>query len=400
LKNTFRSLSGKHFRSYFFGQLISLVGYWVQQVALSWIAYRITGSAFMLGLVAFSGQVPMLIATPLGGVLADRFSKRNILFWTEVVELAVAITLSIVAWQQLFSPSILIVASLILGISGAIEMPSRQAFINEIIHDRSMLSNAIALNSLTFNVARLLGPAIAGFTLAVFNESLCFMINSFSYFASIYTLLSIHPMKVDVTVRISSIKDGMDYITHHPIVRCLILSVAVTSIGVSPFMTFMPVYAKTVFHGGPDLLGILLGSSGMGALAASLYLANKKTTSNLKYVIPISCICGGFAALTFSYNQFLSLALPLLFVSGAAFITVVTTCNILLQEIVPQDLRGKVMALYTMSFIGMLPVGGLVYGSVAEHLGSVKPVFIIAGFISIFFGIGLLRTFPAIVSEA
>lgn len=400
MKNTFRSLSGKHFRFYFFGQSISLIGYWVQQVALSWIAYRITGSAFMLGLVAFSGQVPMLVATPIGGVLADRFSKRNILLCTELIEMVVAITLSVIAWQQLFSPSILIIASLVLGILGAIEMPSRQAFINEIIHDRSVLSNAIALNSLTFNVARLLGPAIAGFTLAIFNESLCFVLNSFSYFASIYTLLSIRSEKVDPSKRVSSVRDGLDYIVQTPMVRWLILCVAMTSIGVSPFMTFMPVYAKVVFHGGPDLLGILLGSSGLGAFAASLYLANKKSTVNLKYVIPISCIGGGFSALFFSYNVLLSLALPLLLISGASFITVVTSCNILLQEVVPQTLRGKVMALYTMSFIGMLPIGGLIYGGIAEHLGSVKPVFIIAGVISTIFGVVLLKKFPILVNES
>ena len=368
----------------------------MQQVALSWIAYRITGSAFMLGLVAFSGQVPMLVATPLGGILADRFSKRNILFWTEITELIVAITLSIIAWQQMFTPSILIVASLILGISGAIEMPSRQAFINEIIHDRSVLSNAIALNSLTFNVARLLGPAIAGFSLALFNESVCFAINSLSYFAAIYSLLLIHPKKVDASRKVNSMKDGLNYIRRSPMVRWLVLCVAMTSIGVSPFMTFMPIYAKDIFHGGPDLLGVLLGSSGTGALVASLYLANKKSTSDLTYVIPISCIVGGAAALIFSYNMLLSLALPLLFISGLTFITVVTSCNILLQEVVPQDLRGKVMALYTMSFIGMLPIGGLVYGSIAEHLGSVKPVFIISGLISSIFGVILLKIFPSL----
>ena len=179
-------------------------------------------------------------------------------------------------------------------------------------------------------------------------------------------------------------------------VRWLVLCVAMTSIGVSPFMTFMPIYAKDIFHGGPDLLGILLGSSGTGALVASLYLANKKSTSDLTYVIPISCIVGGAAALIFSYNMLLSLALPLLFISGLTFITVVTSCNILLQEVVPQDLRGKVMALYTMSFIGMLPIGGLVYGSLAEHLGSVKPVFIISGLISSIFGVILLKIFPSL----
>ena len=195
MKNTFRALAGRDFKYYFFGQIVSLIGTWVQQVALSWIAYRITGSALILGLVAFSGQIPMLVATPLGGYLADRYSKRNILLCTQVVEMLVAIALAVIAWQQNFSPWILVTASAVLGLSGAIEMPSRQAFITEIIHDRSLLPNAIALNSLTFNSARLVGPAIAGLTLAAFNEPTCFAINAVSYVAAIYTLLAIHTKK-------------------------------------------------------------------------------------------------------------------------------------------------------------------------------------------------------------
>ena len=394
MKHTFRALAGRDFRYYFFGQIISLIGTWVQQVALSWIAYRITGSAFILGLVAFSGQIPMLIATPLGGMLADHSSKRNILLWTQVVEMVVATSLSVIAWQQSFTPWILITASAVLGVSGAMEMPSRQAFITEIIHDRKVLSNAIALNSLTFNTARLFGPAVAGFTLALFNEPTCFAINAVSYLAAIYSLLTIHPGKPIRARAAGSLTEAMEYIRQFAPARWLVSTVAVTSICVSPFMTFMPVYAKDIFNGGPDLLGILLGASGSGALVAALYLANRKSVIGLGDRIILACLIGGVASAAFAYNRLLTLALPLLLVSGWAFIMIVTSCNILLQSLVPEHLRGRVMALYTMSFIGMLPVGSLVYGSLAHHIGSVKPVFVIAGIISVAYGYVLMRVMP------
>jgi len=400
MKNTFRALAGRDFRYYFFGQVVSLIGTWVQQVTLSWIAYRVTGSAFMLGLVAFSGQIPMLVATPLGGVLADRFSKRNLLLWTLVVEMAVAIVLSVIAWQQSFSPWILVAASAILGLAGAIEMPSRQAFVPEIIHDRALLSNAIALNSLTFNGARVVGPAVAGVTLAMFNEPACFAINAVSYVAAIFTLLTIH---VDKPVRkrtAGALTEAVVYLRRFAPARWLVATVAITSISLSPFMTFMPVYAKDVFNGGPDLLGTLLGASGGGALAAAVYLANRKSLSGLGNRVALACIVGGVVSAAFAYNRLLTLALPLLFISGGSFIMIVTSCNILLQSLVPEHLRGRVMALYTMSFIGMLPLGSLAYGALADAMGSVKPAFVIAGILSIGYGYVLQKALPDLIKMA
>ncbi len=361
---------------------------------MSWIAYRVTGSAMMLGLVAFSGQIPMLVATPLGGILADRFSKRNILLWTQCVEMAVAATLAVVAWHNGFSEWILIASSLILGISGAMEMPSRQAIIKELIHDHSLLSNAIALNSLTFNAARLLGPAVAGLTLALFNEPACFAINALSYLASIYTLLTIHPIPPARHRQAGTMREAIDYLRDFAPARWLVASVAVTSICVSPFMTFMPVYAKDIFRGGPDMLGVLMGASGAGALAAALFLANRRSTKGLGLWVASACTAGGVASMAFGYNPLLSLALPLLFLSGGGFIIIVTSCNILLQSMVEEHLRGRVMALYTMSFIGMLPLGSLIYGSLAHHLGSVKPVFVISGMLSVAWGYILYKALP------
>ena len=376
-----------------------MIGTWVQQVTLSWIAYRVTGSAFMLGLVAFSGQIPMLVTMPLGGTLADRFSKRNILLWTQVVEMAVAIILSVIAWHQSFSSWILVTASVVLGVAGAMEMPTRQAFVTEIIHDRRVLSNAIALNSLTFNAARLLGPAVAGFTLAIFNEPACFAINAVSYIAAIYTLFTIHPNKPAKNRVSGSLREALEYVRRFAPARWLVTTVAITSICVSPFMTFMPVYAKDIFNGGPDLLGILLGASGGGALSAALFLASRKSLFGIGNRIILACLVGGIASTAFAYNRLLTMALPLLFISGGTFILIVTSCNILLQSMVPEHLRGRVMALYTMSFIGMLPLGSLVYGSLAHHIGSVKPVFVIAWIISLWYGYVLIRVMPELTHQ-
>lgn len=398
LKNTFRALAGRDFRFYFSGQVVSLIGTWIQQVALSWIAYRITGSPFMLGLIAFSGQIPMLLATPLGGVMADKFHKRDILLWVEVAELVLAILLTLVAWQQAFQPWILIVASILLGLCAAIELPSRQAFVTEIIHHRSVMSNAIALNALTFNTARMFGPALAGLILAVFNEPACFAVNVLSYAASIYTLLTIKPKKSVNTRLAGTFAEALTYLRQFPPSFWLVLTVGVTSISISPFMTFMPFYAKDVFHGGPDLLGTLLGASGTGTLAAALYLANRKTVLGLGNIIILGCAMNGIASIAFSYNTLLTLALPLLVMSGAALIVTVTSCNILLQSLVQEHLRARVMAIYTMSFIGMLPVGSLVYGSLAHKIG-VQPVFVIAGLIPLIFGYLMWQRLPSLRSQ-
>lgn len=378
VKNMFRALAGRDFRLYFFGQVTSLVGTWVQQVALSWIAYKVTGSAFMLGLIAFSGQIPMLLLTPLGGALADRLDRRDILLATQIVEMAVATTLAVLAYRDAFTAEVLILASIVLGIAGAIEMPTRQAFITEILHDRSHMSNAIALNSLTFNVARLAGPAVAGFILAAFTDTVCFTINAASYIAAIYTLIVIQTHKPKVRKTGGPLRDGLKYLREFSPAGWLTISVAVASFCFSPFMTFMPIYAKDIFHGGPDMLGVLMGASGGGALLAALYLANRKTVIGLGNFIVGGYVLCGVASLAFAHNRLLTMALPLLVASGFALIIIVTSCNILLQTLVPDELRGRVMAIYTMSFIGMLPVGSLAMGSIAHRLG-VQSTFVLGG---------------------
>lgn len=399
MKNTFRSLAGRDFRLYFIGQCLSLVGTWVQQVAFAWIAYRITGSAFMLGLIAFSGQFPTLVLSPFSGALADRYSRRNVLVVIQITQMAVAALLAVLAWQDDISAGVLVAASLVLGLTGAVEMPVRQAFTPDIVHDRAHMANAIALNSVTFNAARLVGPAAAGFILVAFGEAACFAINALSYVATIYTLLVIHPTRIEHDGGGKSIREGIVYVRRFAPARWLLITVIVASFCLSPYLTFMPVYAKDILNGGPDTLGILMAASGLGALSAGLYLANRKSVIGLGDRMAAGCFVAGIASAAFAYNHLLWVALPLLVVSGCAMIIIVTSSNILLQSLVPDNLRGRVMALYSMSFIGVLPLGSLAAGGIA-HLVGVQPVFLASGVIFAVMGFSLNRKLPLLRREA
>jgi MFS family permease len=393
MKHTFRSLAGRDFRLYFAGQCVSLVGTWVQQVAFGWIAYRVTGSAFMLGLIAFSGQFPTLILSPFSTLLTDRYSRRSILVVIQVIQMALAGTLAVLAWHGDVSSWVLVAASLILGLTNAIETPVRQAFTPDIVHDRTLLHNAIALNSVTFNSARLVGPALAGVVLAYFGEAACFAVNAASYIATIYTLLAIHPTAQEPGAGRKSLAEGVRYVRQFAPARWLVTNVAVASFCLAPFLTFMPVYAKDILKGGPDTLGMLLAASGLGALVAALYLANRKSVFGLGDRMAAGCFGAAFASVAFAYNHIAWVAFPLLVLSGCGTIIIVTSCNILLQSLVPDSLRGQVMALYTMSFIGILPVASLIAGGIA-HVVGVEPVFILSGVVFAAMGINLKCKLP------
>ena len=398
MKNTFRSLAGRDFRLYFIGQCISLVGTWVQQVAFSWIVYRVTGSAFMLGLIAFSGQVPTLLLSPFSGALADRFSRRTVLLVIQFIQMALAALLAVLAWQGDISAWVLVAASLVLGMTSAIEMPVRQAFTPDLVRERALLGNAIALNSVTFNAARLVGPAAAGFILAAFSEAACFAVNALSYVATIYTLLAIHPYRGEPHGSTSQ-REAVAYLREFGPARWLIITVVSTSLCLSPYLTFMPVYAKDILRGGPGTLGVLMAASGCGALLAGLYLANRKSVFGLGNRMVAACAVAAVASAAFAYNHWLWAALPLLVASGGATIILVTSSNILLQTMVPDVLRGRVMAFYTMCFIGVLPLGSLAAGAIA-HIVGVPPVFVGAGVGFAGLGFLLRRQLPRLREEA
>ena len=393
MNRTFRALAERDFRLYFFGQAVSLVGTWVQQIAMSWIAYRVTGSAFLLGVITFSGQIPILLFATVGGLLADRLDRRKLLAAIQLVAMSVAACLGYLSYAGSISTWALIIASVVLGASSAIEMPTRQSFILHAIHDRSNATNAIALNSLAFNGARVVGPAVAGAVLAAVGETACFVLNAVSYLAAIYTLLAMHPRALEPHRQRGNLREAIQYLEHFPPARWLLITVAATSFCVAPMMTFMPVYAKDIFQGGADTLGMLMGASGLGAVLAGVYLANRTTVIGLGARIGASCLVIGAALLAFSYNPLISLALPILVVSGTGTILVVTASNMILQHLLPDHLRGRVMALFTMSFFGMLPLGALAAGGIA-HWTGVRPVFLVAGFGALATGYAFRRQLP------
>jgi MFS family permease len=292
--------------------------------------------------------------------------------------MAVAAWLGYLSYTQSFSAWSLVIASLVLGISSAIEMPTRQAFILQTVHDRNHATNAIALNSLAFNGARVVGPAVAGAVLALIGETACFVVNAVSYLAAIYTLLAMRPRPMDPNRRKGTLREAVQYLQRFAPARWLLITVAAASFCVAPLMTFMPVYAKDIYHGGPDTLGMLMGASGIGAVIAGVHLANRTTIIGLGARIGAGCLVIGVALLAFSYNPFFLVALPILVASGTSTILVVVASNMILQHLVPEHLRGRVMALFTMSFFGMLPLSALVAGGLA-HVVGVQPVFVLAG---------------------
>ncbi len=367
--DAFRSLGERNFRLYFLGQIISLIGTWVQQVAISWLTYTVTGSPFLLGLIGFAGQIPLLLLAPLGGSLADRFRRRDILLITQWVEMGVAAALSLIALYGHFSATTLVTSALILGIASAIEMPTRQAFLPELLQDRRLMGNAIALNSTVFNAARLVGPALAAALLSLTGDAACFIVNALSFVAAIYTLMRLH-LQPAPTAHPTPAGGTLSWLRQSAPARWLLLTAALTSLCLSPFMTLMPVYARDVFHGGPATLGLLMGASGCGALISALMLASRRRPHGLESILLLALGVIAVIAAAFAGNRHLDVAIVLSLLSGASFITVVTSCNILLQSIVPDTLRGRIMALYSMSFLGMMPLGSLLSGSLAHRYGS------------------------------
>jgi MFS family permease len=347
----------------------------------------------MLGLITFSGQIPILLLAPVGGLLADRLNRRKLLAAIQVVAMAVAAWLGYLSYTETFTAWALVIASLVLGISSAIEMPTRQAFILQTVHDRSHATNAIALNSLAFNGARVVGPAVAGAVLALIGETACFVVNAVSYVAAIYTLLAMRPRAMDPKRRKGSLRETIHYLQRFPPARWLLFTVAATSFCLAPMMTFMPVYAKDIFHGGPDALGMLMGASGLGAVLAGVYLANRTTIVGLGARIGAGCLLLGVALLVFSYNSLFLVALLILVASGTSTILVVVASNMVLQHLAPEHLRGRVMAFFTMSFFGMLPLSALAAGGLAQVVG-VQPVFVLAGIGALVVGHVFRRQLP------
>lgn len=374
VRNTLRALRHRNFRLFTMGQSLSLVGTWMQQVAVAWLVYRMTESPFMLGLVGFISQGPGFVIAPFAGVLADRFDKRRIVITTQIVMMIQAVLLGLLVITGNISITGILILMAVLGAASGFDIPTRQAFLIEMVDDRRDLPNAIALNSSIFNAARLVGPAIAGFAIAAIGEGWVILLNGLSYLCVLAALVAMRTTPrtggPQHGAMLRHLRDGFAYTVGFAPIRAVLLLVASTSLLALPFTVLLPVMVSDVFDGGPRTLGLLMAGIGLGALAGALFLAARQTVRGLGRVIVYSALAFGAALVVFAFVTSLLLALPLLVLAGFGMMTQMASSNTVLQTLVDDDKRGRVMSFYTMAFMGTAPLGSLLAGTLAARIGA------------------------------
>jgi MFS family permease len=380
IKNIFRALSYKNYKIYFFGQITSQVGSWMQQVALGWLVYRLTNSAFLLGIVAFAGQIPSFILSPVAGITADRCDRYKILIITQSLFMVQALVLAALVLLDIAGITTLIILSFIQGVIMAFDAPARHAFVVQIVDRKDDIGNAIALNSTTFHASRLVGPPLAGVIIAVANEGICFLVNGLSYIMVIAALLMIKVKPFEHTgIRksaINDIQDGFVYAFGSLPIKSILMMVAFASVVGMPYTMLMPVMARDVLHGTSQTFGLLMGGAGVGALTGALYLASKKDARGLFSNLSIAPLIFGLGMIGFSLSKSVELSLLLLVTGGFGMMTTMASSNTVIQSIVDENMRGRVMSLYTFAFMGLLPFGNLISGAVAQKIGTQNTLFL------------------------
>jgi len=368
-----RALRHRNYRLFFGGQGISLIGTWMTRIATGWLVYRLTGSAILLGVVSFSGQVPTFLAAPFAGVWVDRLNRHRVLVATQTLAMLQSFALAALALTHITIGEI-IALSVLQGLINAFDMPGRQSFLVDMVEQREDLSNAIALNSSMVNSARLVGPAIAGVIIALWGEGYCFLIDGFSYLAVIVSLLAMRRLpqraRAERAGMLSSLREGWGYVSGFAPARSLLLLLALVSLVGMPYSVLMPIFAKTVLHGGPHTFGFLMGAAGFGALTAALRLAARKSVRGLTRLVPISAAMFGAGLVGFGLSRWLWLSLPLIYLAGMGMIQQMASTNTILQTVVGEEMRGRVMSYYTMAFVGMAPWGSLLAGWLASRIGA------------------------------
>lgn len=366
-----RALASPAYRRYFFGQLLSLVGTWIQQVALGWLVYRLTDSTVLLGAVAFLSNAPQLLVAPFAGIVIDRSDRKRLMLQIQTLMLAQAIFLAVFTYFNWLEPWLILVAAGVLGVLNSFDAPLRHSLAGQLVGRRDDIPNAIALNTLTFNVARFVGPPTAGLLLAATSAAVCFAVNGVSFLALILALRRIdspssRPSPASFR---SALREGLAYVRGSVPVRMLLIQVALVNFFAASYLPMMPAFARDVFQGGPNTLGVLLGSAGAGALVASVYLMSRPSVRGLTGSILHASVLAGTALIGFALTAELWLALVQLFLLGFSMIVCNASSNTILQTILPEGLRGRVLALYTAANLGAAAVGGLAVGWVADAMG-------------------------------
>jgi MFS family permease len=379
IRMALRALRYRNFRLFFAGQLISLIGTWMQNIAQSWLVYRLTGSSFLLGSIGFASQIPIFLLAFVGGTIADRYNRHRVIIATQAASMILALTLSVLTLTGTVDIWHIFVLSALLGIVNAFDMPARQAFVVELV-EKEDLMNAIALNSSIFNGARVLGPAVAGLVIAGIGEGWCFFANGISYVAVLAGLILMRLKMQGGTVRkgsaISNVLEGFRFVRRTRPIRALLLLLGLLSIVGMPYSVLMPIFADKVLHGGPRGLGILMGATGLGALIGSLLLAAKSGTRGLGKLVAYASTGFGAGLVFFSISRYFWLSAVFLVPVGMSIMMTMACTNTLIQTMVPDHLRGRVMATHVWMFLGMTPFGSLLAGAVAAHAGAPTTMFL------------------------
>jgi len=373
LSESLRSLGFRNFRLFFTGQLVSLVGTWMQSVALSWLVYRLTGQATLLGLVAFASQAPIFLLGSFGGVLADRVDPRRLLVFTQALQMVQAFLLGWLTLAGRVRPWEIIVLAVALGIVNAFDLPARQVLVASTV-DRDHLPNAIALNSSIFHGSRVVGPAVAGLMVAAIGEGWCFLVNGVSFLAAITGLLMMDlppwVSRTDHPPVLDHIVEGIRYVHGNRELRLLFFLLGVVCLLGMPYAVLMPIFADGILHGGPRALGLLMGGSGVGAVLGAAVLAGRRSIHGLERIAYLGATATGIALAAFAYSKVLWLSLVLIVPVGGAMVAHMTSNNTLVQVLIPDEMRGRVMAFHAMVFTAAMPIGALLEGLLANHIGA------------------------------
>jgi len=380
-----RSLRHRNYRLFFGGQSLSLIGTWMTQVASSWLVYRLTNSALLLGLVTFSGQIPALLLTPFAGVWVDRWDRRTVLKVTQVLAMVQSFALAALVLSGDKNIWHILLLTIFQGIVNAFDIPARQAFVVELIEDRADLPNAIALNSSMMNGARLIGPSIAGAVIAAAGEGYCFLIDGISYIEVIASLMLMDTKPGVARIHenlFSGLKAGWRYVVGYDPIRSILGLIAFISLVGLPYTVLLPVFAGVILHGGPNTFGFLTGATGLGAFISAILLAMRKSIVGLGKRMAITSLTFGAGLIAFAFSQTFWLSMVLMLVVGFSMMQVIASGNTILQTIVDEDKRGRVMSFYTLAFIGAAPIGSLVAGALANQIGVV-PTVVVCGLLCI-----------------
>lgn len=397
-----RALRYRNFQLFFGGQLISLIGTWMDNIAEAWLVYRLTGSSLLLGTVAFAGQIPVFLLAPIGGMAADRWNRRYIVIATQASSMVLAMILALLTLSGRVRVWEVILLASLMGVVNAFDIPTRQAFLVEMV-GREDLMNAIALNSSMFNGARIIGPAIAGVLVATVGEGWCFFANSVSYIAVIAGLLLMHIARTPPDLRqappLERIAEGFRFVRDTAPIRALLMLLGLVSLVAMPYSVLMPIFAARILHGNARTLGVLMGATGVGALAGALTLATRRGVRGLGRWVAMACTGFGVSLILFSFSRWYLVSVLFLVPVGFMMMLQMASSNTLIQAMVPDRLRGRTMAVYSMMFMGMAPLGALLSGALADRIGAQWTV-ALGGVGAVIGGAIFFRQLPKIRVEA